>query len=406
MIVKDEAHVLERCLGALKPFIDYALIIDTGSTDMTVELIPKLLDDVTVEHSPFVSFCHNRTELLERARILYPKADYHLMMDADDLWVPEPGFKWPELDEDVYEFIHRLGSLSWWRPQLLRASKPFRYEGVAHEYMACDVPFSKGQIEGVLVRCGSDGARRLKEPLKKYERVAAILEKDYEENPDNRRTVFYLAQSYRDSLQTKKALDLYEKRAGMGGWAEEVWYSKYQIGMLRSMLGFATEEVLNAYLDAYIYRPHRAESMTMVAMMCRRTKQHALANMHAATAVQIPFPKNDRLFVDWWTYQWKALDEYAMSCWHLGRMDRAIRANFEILTKPVEDGYPVERILDNITHCCRPGGKFDALRSVWKGVHGSEMKDKEKLVDVLLQTTPDMGEFRGLIMGSIQGKTI
>ena len=35
MIVKNEAHVIARCLSNALPLIDYALIVDTGSTDDT-----------------------------------------------------------------------------------------------------------------------------------------------------------------------------------------------------------------------------------------------------------------------------------------------------------------------------------------------------------------------------------
>jgi tetratricopeptide (TPR) repeat protein len=401
MIVKDEAHVIGRCLAALKPFIDHALIIDTGSTDETPQLIPTLLPDVTIEHSEFVSFRHNRTELLERARVVYPNAEFHLMMDADDLWVPEEGFAWPEMKEDAYEILHRLGSLSWWRPQVYRANKPFRYEGAAHEYLHCDVPFIRGKLEGVRVDCGSDGARRTKEPLKKYERVAGILEKEYEENPNNRRAAFYLAQSYRDSLQRKKALEMYERRAEMGGWAEEVWYSKYQIGVLREFIGFPVEDILNSYLDAYLYRPKRAESLVAAASVCRRTRKPALALLHAATAIHISNPKDDRLFVDWMTYAWRAWDEFSMACWNLNRMEDAIWGNYQMIRKPASEGYPVERILSNITHCCRPKDRFDDLRAVWERfMKLPQPKKTTESIKAMLE--PDLKEFTDLIVHSIE----
>lgn len=35
MIVKNESHVIKRCLDSVKDFIDYWVIVDTGSTDDT-----------------------------------------------------------------------------------------------------------------------------------------------------------------------------------------------------------------------------------------------------------------------------------------------------------------------------------------------------------------------------------
>jgi len=39
MIVKNEAHVIRRCLESVRPLIDTWLIIDTGSTDGTQRLL-------------------------------------------------------------------------------------------------------------------------------------------------------------------------------------------------------------------------------------------------------------------------------------------------------------------------------------------------------------------------------
>ena len=39
MIVKDESRVIRRCLESVKPLIDYWVIVDTGSTDGTQEII-------------------------------------------------------------------------------------------------------------------------------------------------------------------------------------------------------------------------------------------------------------------------------------------------------------------------------------------------------------------------------
>lgn len=381
MIVKDEAHVIGRCLGALKPHIDHAVIIDTGSSDNTIEIIKEVLPDAAIGHSEFVSFRHNRTELLEKARLAYPDADYHLMIDADDTWVPEDGFEWPELKDDAYMLKHRLGGLQWWRPQVFRANKPFRYGGAAHEALECPEPYTVDRLDGVLIRCGSDGARRTKEPLKKYERVAAQLQADHEENPKNPRTVFYLAQSYRDCLQREKALEYYELRATMGHWAEEVWYAKYQVGRMREFLGFPRDEVLSAYLDAYLYRPIRSESLVAAASLCRRTKHRGLQLLHAATAIHIPQPHKDRLFVEWQVYDWQAWDEFAMACWHLNRFQDALWANFQILCQ--SEACPEDRIIANIAHCSQPGDKLESLKGFWKEFRA--LPQHERVLDRVIQ---------------------
>ena len=67
MIVKDEAHIIQRCLASVKPLIDSWLIVDTGSTDGTQTVIREILHDVPGEivERPWVNFAHNRAIFTE-----------------------------------------------------------------------------------------------------------------------------------------------------------------------------------------------------------------------------------------------------------------------------------------------------------------------------------------------------
>ena len=66
-----------------------------------------------------------------------------------------------------------------------------------------------------------------------------VLEAALALDPGNRRYVFYLAQSYRDAGEREVALVQYDRRAAMGGWDEEVWYSLYQSALLAERGGRA-----------------------------------------------------------------------------------------------------------------------------------------------------------------------
>ncbi len=81
MIVKNEERVLGRCLSSVKRLIDYYVIVDTGSTDKTKEVIAKELEGIPgeVHDRPWVNFGHNRTEAIKLA---VGKADYLMV------WTP------------------------------------------------------------------------------------------------------------------------------------------------------------------------------------------------------------------------------------------------------------------------------------------------------------------------------
>ena len=39
MIVKNEATVIRRCLDSVRPIIDHWIVVDTGSTDGTQDIV-------------------------------------------------------------------------------------------------------------------------------------------------------------------------------------------------------------------------------------------------------------------------------------------------------------------------------------------------------------------------------
>jgi len=354
MIVKNEEHVIERCLTAVKPDIDCYAIMDTGSTDRTIEKINKVMEGIEgrVYELPFESFSFNRSKVMQHARDDFPDADYLLMLDADDTWWSPKNFRWPELTEDAYWVKYTMGGTSWRRNPLTKASAPFEYRGAAHEYLACKRNHTKGTLEGPEIRCGNDGHRRQTEGQGKYKRIAGILEKELEKDPSNRRNVFYLAQSWRDAGDPVKAIKYYTQRAKMGGWDEEVWNAKFEIAKILDRLGRPIEQVAEAYLEAYRYRPERGgEALHHLAYAYRRRGDFAMSHMYAATASSIDKP-DDLLFVNEQIYDWRALDEYCLAAIKLGFLRRARSAALKLLGRRKLPNEHRQRVETNFSFAC------------------------------------------------------
>ena len=49
MIVKNEAAIVTRCIESTRRLVDYVLIVDTGSTDGTQELIRSFLRETDLQ---------------------------------------------------------------------------------------------------------------------------------------------------------------------------------------------------------------------------------------------------------------------------------------------------------------------------------------------------------------------
>ncbi|MGW8881862.1 glycosyltransferase, partial [Streptomyces mirabilis] len=82
MIVKNEAPVIRRCLESVRPLIDTWVILDTGSTDGTQDVIRDVFSDLpgALHESPWKGYDGSRSEAIDLARA---EADYLLFIDAD-----------------------------------------------------------------------------------------------------------------------------------------------------------------------------------------------------------------------------------------------------------------------------------------------------------------------------------
>jgi glycosyltransferase involved in cell wall biosynthesis len=317
MIVKNEAPVIERCLRSVKPFIDSWVIVDTGSTDDTRARIAKTLAGVPGElhERPWKNFGHNRNEALSLAS---QRGDYLFFIDADERLELPQGYERRPLTADGYHVNVKYAGITYARCALVASRLPWRWEGVVHEFLACEAPFKLEVLTGPSVVVSHDGARS-RDP-NTYRKDAALLEEALAKKPDSTRDTFYLAQSYRDAGELAKSRDVYRRRAAMKGWEEEGWFAQYQAAILDERLGAPPEVVSFSYLSAYQRRPTRAEPLVRLARYHRSRNEFQLALLYARPAAKLPKP-SDLLFLDEATYGWSALDELAVAAFYVDEGD-------------------------------------------------------------------------------------
>jgi GR25 family glycosyltransferase involved in LPS biosynthesis len=328
MIVRDEAHVIGETLDSVAPHIDHWVIVDTGSTDATIQTVRSHMAALGIEgelhERPWRDFGANRTEALELCR---GKADYAWVVDADDLVAGELDLS--GLTADSY--ILRYGEdFRYWRKQVFRDGLRWRYEGVVHEYPRCLDPATEERLEGDYhLESRRLGARS--RAADKYERDCRLLEEALERNPDDERAQFYLGQSYFDAGEHRQALEAYTRRAEMGGWDEEVFYSLLRRASCLTLLDEPWEAALSAYLEAWQSRPGRAEPLYEIAHHYRLSDDFALGHLFAKRAAEIPFPDADSLFVGADVYRWRAQDELAICAYYLGRHEESFEISTDLL---------------------------------------------------------------------------
>jgi tetratricopeptide (TPR) repeat protein len=92
-------------------------------------------------------------------------------------------------------------------------------------------------------------------------------------------------------------------------------------------------EILSAYLEAYEFRPCRAETLSSLARYLRLKGKYALAHLFAEQAVALPVPA-DLLFVDASVYAWRARDECSIAAYYLGEHEEALELTGALLADP------------------------------------------------------------------------
>ena len=332
MIVKDETHIIKECLESMLPYIDRYDITDTGSTDGTPETIKEFFDEHGVPGEVYLSDWKgfgdhgdktgSRTESLRNCD---GRAEYAWVIDADDYIKGD--FVYPEdMDKDSYSLKIGRDDFHWWRNQIFKTGVDWGYVGVLHEYAECKGKHidqvTNERVHGdYKIDARTLGARNVGiSAQEKYSKDAEMLLKALEDEPENVRYQFYLAQSYFDSQQYEKSMEAYTKRAEAGGWEEEAYYSLYRIGIIKALLDKPWPEIQQAFLDAYEYRPIRAEPLYQIARLYRQIhNKPRLGYMFARMALEIPFPKDDILFISDDCYKYQILDEIGATAYYAGK---------------------------------------------------------------------------------------
>ena len=329
MIVKDEAHVIRRCLDSVRPVIDYWVIVDTGSTDGTQDIIRAALAGTPGQlmERPWVDFAHNRSEALELAR---PHGSYSLIIDADDELIIPAGFTMPKLDAPGYTFTIHDSFTRYSRRQMVSNAMTWYYRGVLHEFLESK-QISWTRPFPLAMRRGDDGARHRDRTT--YRRDVEVLEKALAKENDPfliSRYTFYLAQSYRDCGDKEQALKYYLRRADQGFWEEEVYISLLGAAYLSDAVNAPADEVLSIYDRAIAICPDRAEARHGATRYCREKHRTVEGFHYAAAALSIKMPPNS-LFTQPWIYLYGMRDEYAVCAYFTGQYRACLSACLEIL---------------------------------------------------------------------------
>ena len=244
MIVKNEERVLANCLESAKPFFHEMIVVDTGSTDKTIE-IAKSFGANVIESTWPDSFAVARNESLKHAT-----GDWIFWLDADDVL---PLFSGEAIldaainsPKEITGFIVPVQFVEEGpgagtkvdHVKLIRNYEGIRFEGRIHEQILASIREHGGEISNlnaVVLHAGYDTSNQGQ--MKKRERDWHLLNLDLEDRPEHPFVWFNIGMTHHFTGGHAEAIEALKKSIGFSGEQDSHLRKAY------SLMGVSYREV-------------------------------------------------------------------------------------------------------------------------------------------------------------------
>lgn len=341
LMVKNESRIIGRCIRSAMSVADAICVCDTGSTDNTVEEVETLKGSlekdipIRIYNHSWKNFGYNRSLSFQSAvdmatSLSYPLLNtYALLLDADMILCNVKLDK-NSLTKSGYSLIQVAGTMEYYNVRLVNLGNNWRCIGATHEYWE-DVggPYpDKLPKDIIYIDDWNDGGCK----SDKFERDKRLLTEEFEENPKNERTTFYLARTYECLGDIDNSIKYYKLRAEMGGFYEEVFYSMYCICKQYIAKGDLIEAEYWCQ-KAYERFPTRAEALHKLVVVLREKSIHTKAYHYIQLGKRISLPTSDMLFIETDVYNHGFLYEESIIAYYMDKHREGLNASLEYLKR-------------------------------------------------------------------------
>jgi glycosyltransferase involved in cell wall biosynthesis len=340
IMAKNEKKRLLVTLESIKDTADSLVFYDTGSEDNTIEIARNFCEENNIPlrllEGKFKNFCDSRNESLDFADT-FDDIDYLLLLDTND---ELRGGK--TLRENCKQYMDKpntgfLLCQEWWSGQydkyfnirLVKARQSWRYRGRVHEWMkntkykddneqneAGDIV---QKLEGDLV-IFQDRTQDDDKTSKRFSRDKELLLEDHNEDPEEPRTLFYLAQTCSCLGETEESFKYYDMRSKLNnGFWEEKFHSYLRCGELSQKLGYDWSESMKFYMQAFEVH-NRAEPLIRIVEHYK-DKNWLLCFGFAEMSCKLSYP-DCLLFVDKIAYDYKRWHLLGIAGWYANEFDK------------------------------------------------------------------------------------
>jgi GT2 family glycosyltransferase/cytochrome c-type biogenesis protein CcmH/NrfG len=313
LIVKNEAPYLRNCVESFGAIYDELIIVDTGSTDATVEIAEDLLRDREgrLEHFAWCDdFAAARNYACSLARapwILMVDADEYLSPDQHPSVILETIRKTPPHIRNLLliDLTLQDGQVILAHPvnRLFRNHPEIKWEGRIHESLSVIAQ----QQRMTQIRLIHENSIKRMENARLHPDISQMYERglvaDAKATPESSRPVFYLGNTLaerEDWAAARKAYERYLKMAGPDGWQEEVWQAYQNIALCCNRLD-DPKGCREALIQAVSVDPRRSETYLALGDCAMDAGNLEEARIWYQFATTLPTPAST-IFVDTHAY--------------------------------------------------------------------------------------------------------
>jgi tetratricopeptide (TPR) repeat protein len=297
IMVKNGGPQFEKMLIDNLPIIDKWTILDTGSTDETINIIKRLLlgkKDGKLYQEPFINFRDSRNRLLDLAGT---SCKFNIMLD--DTYVIKGDLRWflNEVRSDQYSnsfslFIHS-DDTKYGSNRIIKSNTGLRYIHKIHEVIA-----DKGNINVVIPEeAAYIEDRRFdymeKRTMDRKQLDLKLLYEEVEEDPNDPRPYYYLAQTYNLLEDYENAFKFFMKRASFinAGFIQERVDALFEAARIANFkLNRPWEECMEIYERCYKVDESRPESLYFIGIHYYLENDYEKAFPYFKKAFEIGFP--------------------------------------------------------------------------------------------------------------------
>ena len=287
MIVKNEENTIGRCLESVKDLVDEIIIVDTGSTDKTKEVV-RQYTDLIFDFQWIDDFAAARNYSFEQASM-----DYILWLDADDVLLEEDQKKFLNLindldsDTDSVSMHYHLetdskGNVisSLRRNRLVKRKNNFKWYGAVHEYLDVSGNIIQSEIAVTHFRVHHDSDRNLR-----------IYENRFANGKEfSPRDLFYFANELFEHKKYQQAIDFYKQfLETKKGWVEDNISACGSLADCYHVLGEKEKECQYIF-NSFKYDTPRAEFCCRMGHYCLEKSQPRQAIFWYNLATQLEKP--------------------------------------------------------------------------------------------------------------------